>query len=235
MELRAWDANDTAATWKGPWGGVGGQWPLRPVLPSASSTPLPPPLQQHLGNLFLLHRKRCPGYSWKPRVPSDLSLASTPRCQRRSPGTGCPQLLPEGREAAEGSGQGSAALGSSSPKMLPPQRVGRQGGRAGVHGGRQPLGFTSCNGAALTSISRGHRASGTFGEGMSPRCPWLGHLGQRRSAFGGFICFWGAQPQRPQTGCAGPGRAGSLQLSTRRRHVPVCFCWMNSPAMFAGA
>lgn len=87
------------------------------------------------------------------------------------------------------------------------------GGRAGVHGGGSPkappypiqaslLGFTFCNRAMLTSISRWHKALGTFGEGTSPSYPQFGHLGQCRSAFGNPMCLWRAKWL--QTGCAGP-------------------------------
>lgn len=64
---------------------------------------------------------------------------------------------------------------------------------------------------------------------MSRRPAQLGHSGLPL----GLFLLLRSQPARPQTGRAGSG--AGLLLCSRGRRSPVCFCWMNSPALFAGA
>lgn len=177
MERQAWDANDTAANWEGLWGTVAAPQ----VLPSTSSPLLPPPLQQHLGNLFLLHHKRCPDYCWKPPVPSDLSLASTLHRQRRSLGTAALGCCPRGARQQKGAGRGLHRWGLLCLKCLPCSGWARRGGRMGMHGGCSPLVLPPA-----------------FQHATEPQAPWetpLGHSGQCGSAFGAFICFQGHSPR----------------------------------------
>lgn len=61
----------------------------------------------------------------------------------------------------------------------------------------------------------------------------LSHSGQCGSACGAFICFQGHSPRSRRQNVLAP--RGGFCCFPRRRHVPGCFCWMNSPATFAGA
>lgn len=129
----------TRVTLLPPGKGRGGTavWGDRCCSPGAAVRLLPTPRSlaaQHLGNSFLLHCGQCPDYSWKPPVPSDLSLASTPRCRCRSPAQAALGCCPQGAGRQKGAGVCTAGVFLAQNASL------QQAGREGRKGGRAPGG-----------------------------------------------------------------------------------------------